>query len=337
MSITRLTVAAWLFLAALACAQTAEKSESRPVAATIAGKPIYEDELEPLIKSEVQKLRNQEYQIKTTALDRLIQQKILDAEAERQGVTVGALVQKEIEQKASAPSDAEVEALYAQERDRLGRPLSEIRNELRDAMLKDRMRLAFQEYMAGLRQKNSVTIVMAAPRIVVSADPARVRGNPKAPITIVEFSDFQCGFCQRVTPTLRQLLAKYDGQVSLSYRDFPLREIHPQAQLAAEASRCAGDQGKFWEYHDALFANPSKLDKASLAEHARGLHLDGERFDACLASGKFKTAIDSDMEDAEKAGVSATPAFFINGILIDGAQPIAAFEKIIDAERRAVR
>ncbi len=331
---SRLLVAASL-LAALACAQTAEKSKSRPVAATIAGKPIYEDELEPLVKSEVQKLRNQEYEIKNMALDRLIQQKILDAEAARQNLSVPALIQQAIEHKVAAPSDAELDAVYAKEKDRLGRPLSEIKTELRDAILKNRMREAFQEYMAGLKQKNSVTILMAAPRIAVSPDPARMRGNPKAPITIVEFSDFQCGFCQRVTPTLQELLAKYNGQISIAYRDFPLREIHPQAQLAAEASRCAGDQGKFWEYHDALFANSSKLDKASLAGHARALHLDGERFDACLETGKFKDAIDNDMQDAEKAGVSATPAFFVNGVLLEGAQPIAAFEKLIDAERRA--
>ena len=333
MRIFRLIIAASLLLTALACAQTAEKS--RAVVATIAGKPIYEDELEPLIKPDVQKLRNQEYQIKATALDRLIQQKMLDTEAARRNISVGALMQQEIEHKVSTPTDADVEALYAKEKDRLGRPLNEIKVELRDAMLKDRMRLAFQEYMAGLKQKNNVAILMTAPRIAVSPDPARVRGNPKAPITIVEFSDFQCGFCQRVTPTLRQLLAKYNGQIRLAYRDYPLREIHPQAQLAAEASRCAGDQGKFWEYHDALFANSSKLDKASLAEHARALQLDGQRFDACLDSGKFKAAIDSDVEDAEKAGVSATPAFFVNGLLLEGAQPIAAFEKIIDAERRA--
>jgi protein-disulfide isomerase len=331
---SRLAVAACL-LASFVCAQTAEKSKSKPVVATIAGKPIYEDELEPLIKPEMQKLRHQEYEIKATALDRLIQQKILEAEAARQGISVEALIKQKIQGEASVPSDAEVEALYAQEKDRLGRPLSEIKTELRDAMIKDRMRKAFQEYMAGLKQKNGVTILIAAPRIAVSHDPARVRGNPKAPITIVEFSDFQCGFCQRVTPTLRLLLAKYDGQVSLAYRDFPLREIHPQAQLAAEASRCAGDQGKFWEYHDALFANSSKLDKESLAMHARSLQLDGERFDACLESGKFKAAIDSDMQGAEKAGVSATPAFFVNGVMVEGAQPIAAFEKIIDAERRA--
>jgi protein-disulfide isomerase len=260
---------------------------------------------------------------------------MLDAEAARQNLSVAAIVQQEIEHKVSPPTDAEVEALYAQEKDRFGRPLSEIKTELRDAMLKDRMRQAFQQYMESLKQKNNVTILMTAPRIVVARDDARVRGNPKAPITIVEFSDFQCGFCQRVNPTLRQLLAKYNGQVSLSYRDYPLREIHPQAQLAAEASRCAGEQGKFWEYHDALFANSSKLDKASLAEHARSLKLDGARFDACLASGKFKDSIENDIKDAEQAGVSATPAFFVNGILVEGAQPLAAFEKIIEAERRA--
>src|SRR5258708_37549988 len=129
---SRLVVAASL-LASFACAQTAEKPKSRPIAATIAGKPIYEDELDPLIKSEMQKLRHQEYEIKASALDRLIQQKILDEEAARQGISVEALIKQKIQHEASVPSDAEVEAVYAQEKDRLGRPLSEIKSELRDA------------------------------------------------------------------------------------------------------------------------------------------------------------------------------------------------------------
>jgi len=120
--------------------------------------------------------------------------------------------------------------------------------------------------------------------------------------------------------------------VRLAYRDFPLHEIHGQAENAAEASRCAGEQGKYWEYHDALFADQSKLDDASLAERARKLNLDDKAFQSCLASGKFKDKIEADRQDGSKVGVSGTPSFFINGTFVNGAQPLADFEKIIDAE-----
>jgi len=120
--------------------------------------------------------------------------------------------------------------------------------------------------------------------------------------------------------------------VRLAYRDFPLREIHGQALKAAEASRCAGEQGKYWEYHDALFADQSKLDDSSLTERSRKLNLDDKAFQACLASGKFKDKIEADRQDGSKVGVSGTPSFFINGTFLSGAQPLADFEKIIDAE-----
>ncbi len=128
---------------------------------------------------------------------------------------------------------------------------------------------------------------------------------------------------------------KYDGKVRLAYRDFPLQQIHPQAQMAAEASRCAAEQGKFWEYHDLLFANFGKLDKAALLEHARGLPLDEGRFESCLSSGKYKAEMQREGREGTAAGVNGTPAFFVNGVFLNGAQPAAAFEKVIDEELAA--
>jgi protein-disulfide isomerase len=125
---------------------------------------------------------------------------------------------------------------------------------------------------------------------------------------------------------------KYQGRVRLGFRDFPLRQIHPQAQHAAEAGRCAAEQGKFWEYHDLLYANQGKLDPNGLKEHARTALLDGERFDACMASGKFRPQIESDLQSGSGAGVAGTPGFFINGVYLSGAQPVSEFERIIEAE-----
>jgi protein-disulfide isomerase len=168
--------------------------------------------------------------------------------------------------------------------------------------------------------------------VEVSYDRKRLRGNPAAPVVIVEFSDFQCPFCRRVVPTLRGLLDKYKGQVSLAYLDFPLREIHDQAELAAEASRCAGEQGKFWEFHDLLFGQSSSLARDALVADAQSLGLDRERFGTCLESGKYKAAVEEDFQAGQRAGASGTPAFFINGVPLEGARPAADFEKIIDAE-----
>jgi protein-disulfide isomerase/Tfp pilus assembly protein PilF len=191
---------------------------------------------------------------------------------------------------------------------------------------------ARQEYLKHVRQQAGTSMPMRPPKVEVAYDPARLRGSAAAPVIIVEFSDFQCPFCRQVQTTLKNLLAKYEGRLSLAYRDFPLR---PQADLTAEAARCAGEQGKFWEYHDLLFADPSKLNRDRLVEHARDLKLDEKQFDSCLSSAKYKTQIEQDRQDGIRAGVNGTPGFFINGILLSGAQPEAAFERIIETELSA--
>jgi protein-disulfide isomerase len=168
--------------------------------------------------------------------------------------------------------------------------------------------------------------------VEVGYDPARVKGSPSAPVTMVEFADFQCPFCGRIEPTLNELLSKYDGKVQLAYRDFPLSHIHPYAQKAAEASRCAGEQGKFWDYHGLLFANQAKLDNQSLLLHARSLKLDEKKFEDCLSSGKYAAAVAKDLEEGRQAGVSGTPAFFINGLFLSGAVLPENFSRLIDDE-----
>jgi len=150
-------------------------------------------------------------------------------------------------------------------------------------------------------------------------------------VTIIEFSDYQCPYCRQVEPTVKDLLAKYGDKVSFSYRDFPLTAIHNQAMIAAEASRCAEEQGKFWEYHDQLFAAP-KLDKDTLIEYARNLKLDDKQFSACLTGEKYKPEIQKDLDEGSKAGVTGTPGFFISGIALSGAQGQDAFARIIDDE-----
>ena len=161
--------------------------------------------------------------------------------------------------------------------------------------------------------------------------PGMTRGPADAPVTIVEFSDFECPYCGAAHDTVEQVMSAYAGKVRLVYRQFPL-SFHPHAAKAAEASLCAADQGKFWEYHDVLFKNQKKLEPTDLKAHATEVGLDAQKFGQCLDSGDKKKAVDTDQQAGLAAGVGGTPAFFINGIFLNGAQPIDEFKKVIDGE-----
>jgi protein-disulfide isomerase len=174
----------------------------------------------------------------------------------------------------------------------------------------------------------------APSKIEVSIDDDYVKGDPDAPITIVEFSDFECPFCGKFySQTLPSIQQKYidTGKVKFVYRDFPL-DFHKSAQKAAEAAQCAGDQGKYWEFHDKIFENQPSLNLENLKQWAVDLGLNTNEFNQCLDSGKHYEEVQKDMKDGADAGVRGTPAFFINGVFLSGAQPFSAFEKIIEEE-----
>jgi protein-disulfide isomerase len=166
----------------------------------------------------------------------------------------------------------------------------------------------------------------------VSGDRGFSRGPKDAPVTIVEFSDFQCPFCKTATVTIKQVLDKYPGKVRLVFRDYPLASLHPQAPKAHEAARCAADQSKFWEYHDVLFERSPKLSVPELKRYAQELKLDATAFDQCLDSGKHTAQVDKDFQEGVSLGLTGTPSFFINGKQIVGAQPFATFQKVVDGE-----
>lgn len=158
-----------------------------------------------------------------------------------------------------------------------------------------------------------------------------VKGPNTALVTIVEFSDYQCPFCVRAEPTVKEVLAAYPGKVRLVHRDYPLPS-HGLAPKAAEAAHCAGDQQKYWEMHDRLYAANGKLELAELKSYAREVGVEGAKFDKCLESGEKATLVAFHQKAGEAAGVTGTPAFFVNGRLISGAQPLDAFKAVIDQE-----
>ncbi len=203
------------------------------------------------------------------------------------------------------------------------------------ALNQSELHMTRQQLLKRLRDADGTPVLLQPAKVHVAYDPARLRGSPQAPVMIVEFSDFQCPFCRKVQSTLKNLLEKYQGQVSLAYRDFPLRGMHSQAESAAEGSRCALEQGKFWEYHDLLFGNPDKLNRSGVAGMAQSLGLNERQFDICMSSGKYTKQVEQDLQDGIRAGVEGTPGIFINGILLNGAQPETAFEKVIRSELEA--
>ena len=322
-----------LFLGCAVCASdTFGQAKQKQPLAVVAGKPIYDEDLLPFVQAQVFQLRVQEYEVKSKALENLVNQKLLEAEAKKKGIPAEKVLAQEVDAKVPEPTEAELQALYIVQKEQLRKSFDELKPQLQQLLKRAKLQQARQDYYTGLRERAAVSIFLRKPKVEVTYDPARLRGSPKAPVVIVEFSDFQCPYCQSVAPTLKKLLLKYEGRVSLAYRDLPLRDIHPQAQLAAEASRCALEQGKFWEYHDLLFENPNKLNRDGLVEQARRLKLDEKQFDSCLSSGKHKTQIEQDLQLGLRAGLTGTPGFFINGSVLSGNLPQEAFEKTIEAE-----
>ncbi|MFA6552864.1 MAG: thioredoxin domain-containing protein [Patescibacteria group bacterium] len=158
-----------------------------------------------------------------------------------------------------------------------------------------------------------------------------VKGDTNATVTLVEYSDFECPYCETLNTTLTQIMTDYKGKVKLIYRYFPLTSIHPNAQKSAEAAECAGAQDKFWEMHDKLFANQSALTVTDLKGYAKDLGLNTTKFNDCLDKGTSTSRVNGDQTEGQGYGVNGTPATFINGTLVSGALPYASFKSAIDA------
>lgn len=324
------------FLSPFVTAQDKNSSQTPEPLAVFAGQPIYENQLPPAEQSQLQRMLQQVFGVKRRALQTVLDQKLVQAEAKKKGVSAEDLVKSEIDSKVADPSEDQVSAYYQSHQGQINQPFDQVKDNIRQGLKNQLIQKARVAYVLGLEQQavndNELVILLRPPKVEMSLDPARLRGGLKAPVTIVEFSDFSCPYCRQAESTINEILAKNHGKVRVGYRDFPLRQLHPQAQLAAEASRCAGEQGKYWEYHDLLFANIAKQSRDDLIGQAHSLNLDEKQFDACLSSGRYKPQIEQDIQLGTRSGVVVTPAFFINGIFLSGAQPATAFQKIIDEE-----
>lgn len=325
-----------VFTLGIAAQQKAKPGSDRKPIAEIAGKPIYEQDIVSQVQGRLVQIQRQQYKIKKEALDSYIDKQLLAKQAKAEGLTTQALLAREVDSKVPKPSDDAVYAYYIAQQNLQNRPFAQIKEQLRQGLRQALIARARKDYIASLRAKADVQVLLAPPRYQLSYQAARLRGSPNAPVIIIEFSDFQCPFCRAAESTIRRVLAQYPKKVSLAYRDLPLSQIHPFAEKAAEAARCAQAQGKFWQYHDLLMANPPRLDQKSLIADARSLHLNEKQFDSCLTSGRTAAAVQHDFQTAMGLGITGTPAFFINGQLVSGNQPLSVFDKIIQADLASV-
>lgn len=304
---------------------------NNPVA-IVDGKVISEADVEAPISGRLMSLKSQEYTLKRQALEAAIDKILLEKEAARQHLTVEQLTQKEIDGKIRPATEDQVKAVYESTKDKYGdRSEAEIMQQIESNLKQARINFRRSDFLKNLRSAAQVQVFLDAPRIKVKAEDARSRGPQNAPVTIVEFADFQCPFCSRTTETIKQLEKKYPGQIRLVFRDFPL-SFHENAAKAAEAGSCAQEQGKFWQMHDKLFANQANLKPFDLKSYASGIGLDVSQFNQCLDSGKYAKKWQSDRDEGESYGINGTPTFFVNGRMLAGAAPFETFVQIIDEE-----
>ncbi len=306
-------------------------AETTEVLAVVNGQEITAADIESRIKNQLLKINNELYSLKKQAVDALIAERLLNQEATKRGITQQELVQQEVTAKMKAVSDEEIKRFYTTNKARMGnKTLDELKDRIAQHLQDVQRRQRQQTLIAELRKAASIRLLIQPPRADVAINGAPTRGPANAPVTLVEFSDFQCPYCARVQPVLRKIRDTYKDQVKLVYKDFPLPQIHPQAPKAAEAARCAREQDKYWDYHDKLFQDAKNLTPDTLKRYAAALHLDTAAFAACLDSGKYAAAVRKDMAQGAELGVTGTPSFFVNGRFLAGAQPFSAFQALID-------
>lgn len=305
------------------------------VLAKLNGKDITLKDVDDMVGAQIKDLEKKKFDARRQALEQMIVQTLVKEAAAKEGKSEEEFLRANIDAKLPPPADAEIQKVFDENKAQMppGSTVESMRAQIINFLQQDQKRQVAMKLFGDLRAKAQVEVLLSeppAPRVTVEAK-GPSKGGAGAKVTIVEFSDFQCPFCSRAEPAVDEVMKTYGDKVKVVFRHFPL-DFHDKAFKAAEASACAEEQGKFWEFHKTLFANQGALDVGDLKTHAKTLGLDTAKFDACLDGSKMKAKVDDDMNAGRKAGVNGTPAFFINGILLSGAMPFDEFKKVIDAE-----
>lgn len=306
------------------------------VVARIGATTVRLSELDAKITDDLCKLRvehaQKEADLRRRTLDQMVAEKLIAAEAKKRGLAGSeALIQAEVVDATPAPSEAQARAFYTQNQNQMGGATYEqIAPRITEHLHQTARQGRFEALVARLRTEGNAQVLLEPYRLPVAAT-GPSRGPADAPITVVGFADYECPYCGRAAESLAEAAARFPGKIRIVFRDFPLA-FHPNAVPAAIAARCAGAQGKYWEMHDALFANQKNLDTTALRGHATALGLDKPKFEACMADPAQITAVAADEAAGKKLGVEGTPAYFVNGIPLSGAQPVEAFVALFEQE-----
>jgi protein-disulfide isomerase len=303
------------------------------VLAVVNGKPITEADVRQSAADQFEAVDGEYqkniHQLIETSLEQVVQERLLEAEAASRKVSREQLLATI---KPAAVTDADVDAFYEQNKGQITRPKREVASEIKSYLEQLGEQNANTGYFKKLQDKYKVEYKLEPFRVQVAAT-GPVKGPANAPVTIVEFLDFQCPFSSGMRPTLQEVEKKYGDKVRVVCRQYPLAS-HPDAQKAAEAALCAHDQGKFWEMHDAMFADQKKLGVDELKARAASLGLNTDKFNKCIDSGEKNAIIQADLKEGAAAGVSGTPAIFVNGRSFSGVVPIEQLTTVIDDELR---
>ena len=297
---------------------------------------LYAEVKGDLTRLEVDYLQGR-YDAESSGLDQMVITRLLEDETKARGAAdTSAMLDAELSKRVTDPTDAEIAEFYEVVKRKLqNQPLEAVRDQVSAELRRRAERDAFGTFIEELKVKRGVKTSLPfpeLPRFDVSVDDDPMIGNPDARITIVQFAEFQCPYCGKAREAVDQVMADYEGQVRLVFRDFPL-SFHARAVPAAIAANCAGEQGKYWEMFNALMSNQRALEEADLLKYATDAGVaDMEKWQTCRLDPAQAAEVQKDFEAGQALGVSGTPAFFINGIGLSGAQPYENFKAIIDRE-----
>lgn len=296
------------------------------------GNSITLEEVDRHAAGKLLRLRNEQYETRRQALDEMITEQLFQKEAAARGLTQEALLKAEIEGKVAAPTAAEVALIYEQNKAAAGgRSLAEVTPLIERSVRERRLAERAAKFRDELKAKAGVKVSLEAPRVDLTVPAnAPALGPAGAPVTIVEYLDYQCPFCHRAESVVEEVLGRYPGRVRFVHRDFLLGK--PRSLAAARAARCAGEQGKFWEYHRSLLVSPGDMGDEDLRNRAASMGMDAGKFSSCATSDRYDADIRSSTESGNAVGIDATPTFFINGRRMTGALPADQFAEAIEEE-----
>jgi protein-disulfide isomerase len=315
------------------CAGTEGTETGSEVAAYLNGAPITIDEMEREAAPHLNRLENERYNILRATLRQMAIDRLIARAAESQGLTVEAYLKQEVNDKIARPTQEEVVTYYEANKSTAGgRTFEELMQPIFERLEVDRLAVRRDNLEKSLLAASDLSFELDAPRVEIpTLESEMVRGNADAPVTIVEYADFQCPYCRRAFPIIERLLAEYPDTVRYSFRDYPLNN-HTRSRPAAQAARCAEDQGKFWDYFENLMVMKGDLSDTDLTNRAVDTGMDRAEFVACMQSERYSDMVEHSIGEAESLGVISTPTFFINGRMMRGAKPYDEFKSIVDEE-----